>query len=250
MTSMPPGTSSSPGWAPPRPTADLMTDGRPPVGSPLPQAAGAPLGARLARPHAEPHTEELPVIADVPDEARDEVASTQAHPAGFAGDDYADDGEYRDGAPDAQTRLNYQGPATSINQRLAGANGLDDEAGDEDDFEEDRSHPLTDDEPTPLSSDDEEEVDEEPVSPAREWLVIAAQVGVGAVAGAAVWLGFSWLWGFLPAAALAAAVAVIVGLVLIVRRLRRADDLQTTVLAVLAGLVVTVSPAALLLLKR
>ena len=56
--------------------------------------------------------------------------------------------------------------------------------------------------------------------------------------------------GFLPAAALAAAVVVIAVLVLIVRKIRRAEDLQTTVLAVLVGLVVTVSPAALLLLNR
>jgi hypothetical protein len=43
---------------------------------------------------------------------------------------------------------------------------------------------------------------------------------------------------------------VVVGLVWIVRKIRRAEDLQTTVLAVLVGLVVTVSPAALLLVSR
>ena len=80
--------------------------------------------------------------------------------------------------------------------------------------------------------------------------MMVGQVGVGAIGGAGVWLGFSWLWGVLPAAALVAALLVIVGLVLVVRRLRRAEDLQTTVLAILAGLVVTVSPAALLLLRR
>jgi hypothetical protein len=91
---------------------------------------------------------------------------------------------------------------------------------------------------------------EEPVSPGREWLLMGAQVGAGAIAGAAVWLAFSWLWGLQPVVAVIAALAVIVGLVMGVRRWRRADDLQTTVLAVLAGLVVTVSPAALLLLHR
>ena len=79
---------------------------------------------------------------------------------------------------------------------------------------------------------------------------MGAQVGAGAIAGAAVWLAFSWLWGLQPVVAVIAALAVIVGLVLGVRRWRRADDLQTTVLAMLAGLVVTVSPAALLLLHR
>jgi hypothetical protein len=91
---------------------------------------------------------------------------------------------------------------------------------------------------------------EEPASPGREWFMMGAQVGAGAIAGAAVWLAFSWLWGLQPVVAVLAALAVIVGLVLGVRRWRRADDLQTTVLAILAGLVVTVSPAALLLLHR
>jgi hypothetical protein len=87
-------------------------------------------------------------------------------------------------------------------------------------------------------------------SPGREWLIMAGQVTVSVIGGAAVWLGFNWLWGRFPQAALVAALAVIVGLVWIVRKIRRADDLQTTGLAVLVGLFVTVSPAALLLLSR
>lgn len=94
-----------------------------------------------------------------------------------------------------------------------------------------------------------DETDDEPAG-GREWLLMGAQVGAGAIAGAAVWLAFSWLWGLQPVLAVVAALLVIVGLVWGVRRWRRADDLQTTVLAVLAGLVVTVSPAALLLLHR
>jgi hypothetical protein len=98
------------------------------------------------------------------------------------------------------------------------------------------------------ADDDDEGV--EPLSPGREWLLMGAQVGAGAIAGAAVFLAFSWLWGFQPIVAVLAALVVIVGLVFGVRRWRRADDLQTTVLAILAGLVVTVSPAALLLVRR
>jgi hypothetical protein len=97
--------------------------------------------------------------------------------------------------------------------------------------------------------DDDLDDDREP-SAAREWLVMGGQLALGVLGGAAVWLGFNWLWGFLPQAALVVALAVTVGLVLIVRKIRRAEDLQTTVLAVLVGLVVTVSPAALLLLNR
>jgi hypothetical protein len=79
---------------------------------------------------------------------------------------------------------------------------------------------------------------------------MGGQLALGVIGGAAIWLGFNWLWGFMPQAALVVALAVIVGLVLIVRKIRRAEDLQTTFLAVLVGLVVTVSPAALLLLNK
>ncbi|AEK38967.1 hypothetical protein [Amycolatopsis mediterranei] len=87
-------------------------------------------------------------------------------------------------------------------------------------------------------------------SPGKQWLALAGQLAMGVVGGAAVWLGFNWLWVNLPAAALIAALLVVVALVWIVRKIRRAEDLQTTVLAVLVGLVVTVSPAALLLVGR
>ncbi|MEV6832515.1 hypothetical protein [Amycolatopsis sp. NPDC051102] len=87
-------------------------------------------------------------------------------------------------------------------------------------------------------------------SPGKQWLALAGQLAMGVVGGAAVWLGFNWLWVNIPAAALVAALLVVVALVWIVRKIRRAEDLQTTVLAVLVGLVVTVSPAALLLVGR
>jgi hypothetical protein len=106
-----------------------------------------------------------------------------------------------------------------------------------------------DDDPDDLDDLDDLDDDRER-SPVREWLIMLGQLALGVVGGAAVWLGFNWLWGFLPAAALVVALLVTTGLVLIVRKIRRAEDLQTTVLAVLVGLVVTVSPAALLLLNR
>ncbi|HEX6357262.1 hypothetical protein [Actinophytocola sp.] len=110
---------------------------------------------------------------------------------------------------------------------------------------------LPRDAPDELEDLEDDDLDEDRRrSPVMEWLVMFGQLALGVIGGAAVWLGFNWLWGFLPAAALAAAVVVIATLVLIIRKIRRAEDLQTTVLAVLVGLVVTVSPAALLLLNR
>jgi hypothetical protein len=97
------------------------------------------------------------------------------------------------------------------------------------------------------------EVDTEvpqPCSPWWEWAAMMSQVGLGVVGGATLWLICEWLWQRIPVVGLVVALAVITGLVYVVRRVRRAEDLQTTVIAVLVGLFVTVSPAALLLVGR
>ncbi|GAA0227929.1 hypothetical protein GCM10010492_27930 [Saccharothrix mutabilis subsp. mutabilis] len=122
---------------------------------------------------------------------------------------------------------------------------------DEDDDDDDFRRPVAaeDDEPAGLADADEVEEEAGDRSPGREWLVMIGQLAVGVLGGAALWLGFNFLWRTLAPAALVVALAVTVGLVLLVRRIRRADDLQTTVLAVLVGLIVTVSPAAMLLVK-
>lgn len=122
----------------------------------------------------------------------------------------------------------------------------------EDDYLEDSDDEDEDEGPAGL--DDADEASEEPAeeperSPGKEWLIMIGQLAVGVLGGAALWLAFNFLWRSAPAAALVVALAVTVGLVLLVRKIRRADDLQTTVLAVLVGLIVTVSPAAMLLVK-
>ncbi|MGH4012031.1 MAG: hypothetical protein ACRDTH_28380 [Pseudonocardiaceae bacterium] len=112
------------------------------------------------------------------------------------------------------------------------------------------------DEPAGQTRDAAEELDDsgtgeqdepEYSSPVRDWAVMVAQIGIGVVGGAALWLICEWLWQRMPVVALVVALVVITGLVWVVRRVRRAEDLQTTVIAVLVGLFVTVSPAALLL---
>ncbi|MFD7653005.1 hypothetical protein ACFV4N_03395 [Actinosynnema sp. NPDC059797] len=127
---------------------------------------------------------------------------------------------------------------------------LDEEDEDDDYSSPSRGRRFDDDEPAGLS--DVDEVDDEPEgdrSAGKEWLVMLGQLAVGVVGGAALWLGFNFLWRTLAPAALVVALVVTVGLVMLVRKIRRADDLQTTVLAVLVGLIVTVSPAAMLLVK-
>ncbi|MET0189795.1 MAG: hypothetical protein ABW212_12395, partial [Pseudonocardia sediminis] len=84
----------------------------------------------------------------------------------------------------------------------------------------------------------------------QAWAMVIAQWIGGAVVGAGVWVGFRYLWFSLPVVALALAVVLTVGLVLGVRALLRNDDLKTTMFAVLVGLLLTVSPAILVLLDR
>jgi hypothetical protein len=87
-------------------------------------------------------------------------------------------------------------------------------------------------------------------STGQAWAAVVAQWIIGAIGGAALWVGFRFLWRELPVVALAAAVLVTVGLVLVVRALLRNNDMRTTVFAVLVGLLLTVSPAILVLLGR
>jgi hypothetical protein len=229
--------------------------GRPPAGPlddnlatavhpPLPDDyAPTVMQARLAGTPPEATTEEFPlvpptqVVAPVtsaparrPAAPQPPMESTQAHPGPYV-DEFEDSGSRQNLFSDADADFN-----PSRREDFDSA----------DDFDERPGRDGVD----RIDAPDDDDEDAESLSPGREWLLMGAQVGAGAIAGAAVFLAFSWLWGFQPIVAVLAALAVIVGLVFGVRRWRRADDLQTTVLAVLAGLVVTVSPAALLLVRR
>ena len=126
--------------------------------------------------------------------------------------------------------------------------GLERDAQDDDlDEYDDESDDEYDDQYDDEYDEDEHDV-RAPRSTATEWLVVVAQVVAGALLGAVLWTVFSLLWGSIPILALVLAAVATAGLVFGVRALRRGDDLQTTVRAVVVGLVVTVSPAAVALL--
>lgn len=91
-----------------------------------------------------------------------------------------------------------------------------------------------------------EDLPSEP-SAAKQWAVLLGQGAVAVVAGALMFKGFEKLWDMLPMVALILAVLVIVGLVAMVRILRRTDDITSLVIAVVAGVFVTLGPLAFLL---
>ncbi|MGQ0573412.1 MAG: hypothetical protein ACT4RN_04305 [Pseudonocardia sp.] len=100
---------------------------------------------------------------------------------------------------------------------------------------------------------DDEYPDTEPAEAKRAgptWPAVIAQWIAGAVGGAALWVAFRYLWNSYPVVAVAAALVVTVGLVIIVRALLRNRDIRTTVFAVVVGLLLTVSPALLVLIGR
>ncbi|MEV0367665.1 hypothetical protein [Nocardia fusca] len=83
--------------------------------------------------------------------------------------------------------------------------------------------------------------------PRKQWIVLGAQSVGAAIGGMLAFKGFEMLWEGQPLVALALAVVVILGLVALVRILRRGDDMFSTVIAVVVGVFVTLGPLAFLL---
>ncbi|MEU2041577.1 hypothetical protein [Nocardia niwae] len=81
----------------------------------------------------------------------------------------------------------------------------------------------------------------------RQWMILGGQSTGAAVAGMLLFKGFERMWEMLPWVALALAMIVILGLVALVRILRRTDDILSTVIAVVVGIFVTLGPLAFLL---
>nr|WP_019932553.1 hypothetical protein [Nocardia sp. BMG111209] len=81
----------------------------------------------------------------------------------------------------------------------------------------------------------------------KQWMVLGGQAVGAAVAGMLLFKGFEKMWDVFPFVALALAMVVILGLVALVRVLRRTDDITSTVIAVVVGIFVTLGPLAFLL---
>ncbi len=81
----------------------------------------------------------------------------------------------------------------------------------------------------------------------KQWLILGGQAVGAAVAGMLLFKGFEQVWDTMPFVALILAMVVILGLVALVRVLRRTDDILSTVIAVVVGIFVTLGPLAFLL---
>ncbi|WP_227979518.1 hypothetical protein [Nocardia spumae] len=81
----------------------------------------------------------------------------------------------------------------------------------------------------------------------RQWMILAGQAIGASVAGMLLFKGFEQMWDIMPFVALILAMVVILGLVALVRVLRRTDDILSTVIAVVVGIFVTLGPLAFLL---
>ncbi|WP_207310592.1 hypothetical protein [Lentzea alba] len=246
--------------APPAPAPTRTNITRPPKPGPPPPSGPIPTPAGL--PPREAMTEQLPripakapvdqiaaletesvlIVPPAPPKLPEPLPNNQPD-AWFSDDEMAAQTDL--GMEPMESTAAHPGPyVDDDSQEYAAYRPEDDYLADDDEEEDDG----------PAGLDDADEVSEEPEEAAqrsagKEWLIMIGQLAVGVLGGAALWLAFNFLWRSVPAAALVVALAVTVGLVLLVRKIRRADDLQTTVLAVLVGLIVTVSPAAMLLVK-
>ncbi len=228
------GAASAPGWAPPVPVPAA-----PPARAPEPPTSSPGQGASSSAPtQANPAvsaapTQAAPAASSAPTQAtaaRSAAARSNAAPAPTRSTPRPDDA----GPPTAASSLARPDTAGPRNTRVDGPAGLGADADLDDDYDD--------------YDEDEDELSER--TTAKEWAVIAGQLVVGALLGAVLWIGFSYLWQSLPVVALVLAAAATGGLVFGVRAMRRSDDLQTMVLAIVVGLVVTVSPAAFVLLAR
>ncbi|MEZ5153320.1 hypothetical protein [Rhodococcus zopfii] len=81
----------------------------------------------------------------------------------------------------------------------------------------------------------------------KQWAMLAGESIAAIVAGALLFKGFERLWDSLPWVAFALALLVIVGLVAVVRILRRTDDIASQLIALAVGAFVTFGPLLFLL---
>ncbi|QXU52755.1 hypothetical protein [Rhodococcus sp. LW-XY12] len=96
-------------------------------------------------------------------------------------------------------------------------------------------------------SADDESADAEQGSGLKQWALLIGESVAAIVAGGLLFKGFERLWDLMPWVAFALALLVIVGLVALVRVLRRTDDITSQLIALAVGAFVAFGPLLFLL---
>lgn len=96
-------------------------------------------------------------------------------------------------------------------------------------------------------SADDESTDAEQGSGLKQWALLIGESVAAIVAGGLLFKGFERLWDLMPWVAFALALLVIVGLVALVRVLRRTDDITSQLIALAVGAFVAFGPLLFLL---
>lgn len=244
----------APGWGalPPPPAREFPTDVMPRVPA---VPAGLDTGyapARDERGVDEAVTGPIPIVAP-PGNPRDTGPIAPGAP-GSAGSDDGPPTQYSPGVVGDEDDPQAADDEWADNE-WSDDEWADDESAEDDDSaddvtyaEDDGDYDEDDDDREPLAQPDPDRTEGRAGAPT--WPAVIAQWIAGAIGGAALWVGFRFLWKGFPVVAVAAALVVTIGLVVIVRALLRNRDLRTTIFAVLVGLLLTASPAILVLIGR
>ncbi|WP_301846639.1 hypothetical protein [Rhodococcus pyridinivorans] len=143
----------------------------------------------------------------------------------------ADDSTDTIGAADAASDAS-EGSASSRSRKSRGKGGKATSAADDD---------------SARKSADDESTDAEQGSGLKQWALLIGESVAAIVAGGLLFKGFERLWDLMPWVAFALALLVIVGLVALVRVLRRTDDITSQLIALAVGAFVAFGPLLFLL---
>ncbi|MFZ2526370.1 MAG: hypothetical protein WAX14_01765 [Rhodococcus sp. (in: high G+C Gram-positive bacteria)] len=151
------------------------------------------------------------------------------------------------GSTDAHTGAESKNTTgASGRRRRKGGKNRDDTAPD-DTPRAGKNHDGTDAEVDGAENADPEGAGDDRAGGLRQWAMLAGESLAAIVAGALLFKGFERLWDLLPWVAFALALLVIVGLVAVVRILRRTDDITSQLIALAVGAFVTFGPLLFLL---
>ncbi|MEU5842467.1 hypothetical protein [Rhodococcus sp. NPDC047139] len=142
---------------------------------------------------------------------------------------------------DADAATQTFGPAAGVSDPVSGETAPSTRS------RKSRSKATAADDSARVDADDETSEDAEQGSSLKQWVLLIGESLAAIVAGGLLFKGFERLWDLMPWIAFALALLVIVGLVALVRVLRRTDDIASQLIALAVGAFVSFGPLLFLL---